>query len=142
MLPPKKETKKEEVDCLVSTLKENRMGYTQRKFDRAKAARQLKHITGLPTETLKHVLRQNIIKNCPVTAEDVNIAERIFGPDMGALKGKSTRKTPAAVRDDVVEIPPEIKEQHADLTFCMDLMFVNGMPFLTGIDRSIRYREI
>ena len=33
-----------------------------------------------------------IIKNCPVTIEDVNIAEKIFGADIGTMKGKTTRK--------------------------------------------------
>jgi hypothetical protein len=33
----------------------------------------------------------NVIKNCPVTTEDVNIAKKIFGKDISSLKGKSTR---------------------------------------------------
>jgi hypothetical protein len=41
-----------------------------------------------------------------------------------------------------VEIPPELLAQHQDLVFCMDIMYVNGMPMLTGIDRSIRFRGL
>jgi hypothetical protein len=37
-------------------------------------------------------LEADIIKNCPVTVKDVNIAEKIFGPDIGALKGKTNKK--------------------------------------------------
>jgi hypothetical protein len=108
---------------LVTTVKENMMGYTQRQFENAKRARRLYHIVGCPTfENFKHILRQNIIKNCPVTAEDVNIAEKIFGGDIGTLKSKSTQRRPTPVRDDLVEIPPELLEQHQDLTFCMDIM--------------------
>ena len=40
----------------------------------------------------------NTIKNCPVTVEDVSIAEKIFGPDVSSLKGKSTRRKPKPVR--------------------------------------------
>jgi hypothetical protein len=87
-------------------------------------------------------LRQNIIKNCPVTIEDVTIAEKIFGPDIGTLKGKSTRKHPSPVKTELIEIPSELKEQHQDITFCMVILFVNGMPMLTGIDRSIRFRAL
>lgn len=125
------------VDNLVSTVKEYCKGYTQRQFEDAKRARKLYHILGCPTvENFNHIIRQNIIKNCPVTIDDV----KIFGPDIGALKGKTTRSRPAHVNDDIVEIPPEIATQHHDLTFCIDIMYVNGMPMLTGIDRSIRYR--
>ena len=84
-----------------------------------------------------------VIKNCPVTVDDINIAERIFGPDIGTLKGKTTRRNIAkAVKDDYVEIPKEILKQHNNLTLCIDIMYVNGLPMLTAIDRSIRYRSL
>jgi hypothetical protein len=41
-----------------------------------------------------------------------------------------------------MDVPPELTERHHDLTFCMDIMFLNGMPMLTGIDRSIRVRVL
>jgi hypothetical protein len=137
------ETGRHYVDNMVSTVRENMMGYTQRQFENAKQARRLYHIVGCPTvANFKHILRQNIIKNCPVTAEHVNIAKKIFGGDIGTLKGKSTRRRPTTVAEDLVEIPPELLEQHQGLTYCMDIMYVNGMPMLTGIDRSIRYRGL
>jgi hypothetical protein len=67
----------------------------------------------------------------------VNISEKIFGGDIGALKGRSTRNRPTPVKDDLVEIPPKLLEKHQDLTFCMDIMLVDGLPMMTGIDRSI-----
>ncbi|MGC9293591.1 MAG: hypothetical protein ACP5EP_12880, partial [Acidobacteriaceae bacterium] len=128
---------------LVTTLMENRKGYTQRQFEDAKRARKLYHIVGCPTiENFKNILRQNIIQNCPVTPADVDLAEKIFGPDIGTLKGKTTRKAPPRVKEDLVEVPPELKEKHKNLTFCMDILYVNGMPMLTGIDRSIRFRSL
>ena len=131
----------DEISCMVSSVEENKLGYTKRQYEDAKRARRLYHIVGCPTvENFKHILQQNIIKNCPVTIDDVNIAEKIFGPDIGALKGKTVQKTPIRVKEDLIEIPPEIKTKHKDLIFCMDIMYVNGMPMLTGIDRSLRFR--
>jgi hypothetical protein len=60
-----------ETSLLVSTVSENKLGYTKRQFDDAKRARRLYHIVGCPTvENFKHILRQNIIKNCPVTIDE------------------------------------------------------------------------
>ena len=127
---------------LIASVAENRKHFTERQFKDAKVARDLAHTMGCPTiESLKHLIRQKLMKNCPVTTVDVNIAEKIFGPDVGAIKGKWTRSRPAPVREDLVEIPPEILEQHQSLVYCMDLMFVNGKPTLTGIDRSVKYRS-
>jgi hypothetical protein len=78
-----------------------------------------------------------------VTAEDVNIAEKIFGADIGALKGKNTRSRPTPVKDDLVEIPPELLiEQHQELILCMDNMYVNRIPMMTSINQSIIFRSL
>ncbi len=61
----------------------------------------------------------NIIKNCPVTVEDVNMADQIFGPDMSSLKGKSTRQKPRPVRKDLIEIPKELIAKHKDVKLCI-----------------------
>jgi hypothetical protein len=53
---------------LINTVKENRVGYTQRQFEQAKKARELYHIVGTPTiESFKRLIKMNAIKNCPVT---------------------------------------------------------------------------
>ena len=46
------------------------------------------------------------------------------------------------VKDDLVEIPPKLLDQHRDLMYCMDIMYVNGMPMMTGIDKTIRFRGL
>ena len=80
--------------------------------------------------------------NCPVTAEDVDNAEKIYGPDIGTRKGKTTRKKPTPVKRDEIEAPKELIEKNQDITLCMDIMFINGMPMLTTIDRAIRFRSM
>ena len=52
-------------------------------------ARVLYHNMGAPSlEAFKLMLRTNVIKNCPVTVEDVKIAEKIYGPDVATIKRK------------------------------------------------------
>jgi hypothetical protein len=138
-----KRLKTEGTSNLISTVAENKKGYTTRQFERAKEARKLYHIVGTPTmENFKSLLQMNIIKNCPVTVEDVNIADKIFGPDMSSLKGKSVRQKPKPVRKDLIEIPKELIEQHKDIELCMDTMYVNECGMLTAIDKTLKYRSL
>jgi len=83
-----------------------------------------------------------VIKNCPVTSEDVDLAQKIFGPAVSALKGKSTRQTPKAVVTDEIAIPPELISKNRQIILCMDTMFVNEQPMLTAIDTTVRFRSL
>ena len=128
---------------LIDTVEENRMGFSKRQFERAKKARKLHHVMGAPAvENFKHMLRSKIIEDCPVLPEDVDVAEKIFGPDIATLKGKSTRPKPKPVRADLVAVPKEFLTEHRNLELCMDIMFANGLPMFTGIDRTIKFRSL
>ena len=81
-----------------------------------KRAKKLYHSLGCPSiSTLKNLIQMNVIKNCPVTTEDVTIAEKIYGPNPSKLKGKSTCSQPPAVINDDIKLPEE-------LTGCDDLV--------------------
>ena len=126
---------------LLNTVNENKSFYTQRQFERAKRARDLYHALGTPSiNDFKSILRMNMITNNPVTTDDIKIAEKIFGPDIGAIKGKTTRRKPAPVVNDYVEIPKELISTQREVTLCMDGMKVNGITFLTTVSRHIQYR--
>jgi hypothetical protein len=93
-------------------------------------------------ENFKAIIRQHLVKNHPVIVNDITIAEKIFGLYTGTLKGKSNRKPPIPVKQDLIVIPPELKDSHLDILFCMDFMLVNGTPMLTGMYRYIRFRAL
>ena len=68
------------------------------------------------------------ILNCPVTAHDIRRAERIYGPDIPSLKGKTKTQKPL---DATVEYIPRPAMQ--ELTLHCDLMFVKGDPYLLTV---------
>ncbi|KAI2512474.1 Reverse transcriptase (RNA-dependent DNA polymerase) [Fragilaria crotonensis] len=126
---------------LLNTVEENKTFFTQRQFERAKRARDLYHALGTPSiSDFKAMLRMNTIIGNPVTTEDIVMAEQIFGTDIGRIKGKTTRRKPAPVVDDYIEIPKELIATQRNVTICMDGMKVNGLSFLTTVSRNIQYR--
>ena len=77
---------------LVQTVQENEEGYSQRQILDAKKARDLYAKVGYPsTRDFKNIISNNLILNCPVTASDFVRAEKIYGRDIHALKGKMTK---------------------------------------------------
>ena len=83
-----------------------------------------------------------MIKKRPVKIDDVNLAEKSFGPDIGALKVKITRRNHKPVKYGILEVLPGLIDKHNDMKHCMDIIFVNEIPMITGIHSNIRYRPL
>ena len=125
----------------IQSVRDNKRFYTKRQLARAALARNLLHSLGHPTtRDLKAVLRINTIRNCPVTERDLEIMERVYGPDPATVKGKTTRRKPAPVVSDNIKIPRELVKAQQEVELCIDTMFINGMPYLTSISKRIMYR--
>ncbi len=121
---------------MVTTIEENKTFHTPRQFDQAKKARNPYHAICTPSiPDFKSVLRMNLIKNCPITTKDIDIAEKIFGQAISAIKGKTTRTTPTPV-----VIPPELVAAQKDVILCIDVIKVNGLHFLATISKNLFYR--
>ena len=74
----------------VQTVEKNMKGFTDNQQLRAKEARKAYHILFAPSmRSLKGVMRQNLFDNMPVTSEDIRIADKIYGPDISTLRGKT-----------------------------------------------------
>jgi hypothetical protein len=88
----------------LETVDENKKFYTKRQFEQAERARKLLYSLGYPSiNDMKAIIQMNTIKNNPVTTGDVDIAEKIFGPDVATLKGKTTCPAPVPVIEDRIE---------------------------------------
>jgi hypothetical protein len=133
----KEDGREDSISNLISAVIESRQGYTLRQYERVKEARRLYHIVGTPAvNNFKSLLRMNAIQNCPVTVEDINISEKIFGPDISSLKGKLVRGKPKPVRQDLIEIPKELIRKHHNIELCMDTIYVNECGKLTAFYRQ------
>ena len=74
--------------------------------------------------------------------EDIRVAEKVFGKDIATLKGKSVRTRPIPKVSDIVKVPKAIKREHRDVELCADVMYIQGLTFLTTISKRICYRTI
>ena len=127
---------------LLTTLQENKIFLTKRQFERAKTARDLLHNLGYYSlKDFKADITMNLIKNCPVTLEDINNSEKIFGADIPSMKGKITRQKPIPVVQDMIDIPQELRITQMSVTLCVDVMHVSSLTFLTTISRNLYYRS-
>eukprot|EP00957_Ditylum_brightwellii_P154666 11771825-Ditylum_brightwellii.AAC.1 len=86
------------------------------------------------------MIRMNLIKNNKVSTEDVNLAKKAFGPDIGAIKGKITRSKSMPVMNNKIEIQKEMMTVQQNVTISMDGLSMNGLKFLTTVMHDIFYR--
>ena len=55
------------------------------------------------------------------------------------VKGKTTRQCPHKLVSDMVSIPHKLCNTQCDVCLYIDIMYINGMPFLTTISKNIKY---
>ena len=56
---------------------------------------------------MKRIIRSNYIQDCPVETEDVDNDELVWVKDVPYLKGKTTRKKPIRVNEDLIKVPKD-----------------------------------
>lgn len=125
--------------CLVTTICNNYEGYNQREIEEAKMARRAVAMIGHLTEQkFMGMVRNKMIKNCPVSPVAIANAYKIFGPDLAGVRGKTTRTATERAEMEYVAIPRDLLNLHKNVVVSADVMFVNGMPFLVTVTRAIK----
>jgi hypothetical protein len=114
----------------INTVNENKAVFTKRQIASADKARELYAGLAYPLNAdYKWILKSNQIKDCPVSIKDAKVATNIWGPNIAALKRKTTQSTPNHVITDIVKIPVEIRELHKFITISINIFFVNKIIF-------------
>ncbi len=72
----------------VLMIRGNMEGFTRRKVEETREAREAQAMMGHPTDRdFLGLVRANLIANCPVSATAVTNANAIFGPDLAEVRG-------------------------------------------------------
>jgi hypothetical protein len=76
----------------VSTVSENKEGFTKRQIKGANLARSLYKTLSYPSmKDFKLMIQSNKIKDCSMTVHYIDVALKIWGKNIVALKGKTTQ---------------------------------------------------
>ena len=91
----KNKTNMVEIFNNLETIGENKKVFRKRQYKIASVKRNVYHMVGAQTmQNFKIIISQNIIQNCPVTVEDIEIVKKIFGCDVSTLKERTTGHRP------------------------------------------------
>ena len=126
------------IQDMIKTVRNNMEGFTEREVKETKAAGEAQGMLGHPTDReFLGMVHSNVIANCNITENNVKNANKIFGPDLAGVRGRTVRTTPDPVRIEDVQIPRAILNRHRLVTLTVDCMFVNGIPFLVSASRGL-----
>jgi hypothetical protein len=119
-------------DVLINTIEENMKKFTKKELKSAELAKSLYTILGKPSvKDFIALVKNNGLQNCPINIHDIERAIAIFGPDLGAIMGKTVSKKPKPLSDDI----PIRTEPDNTILYC-DLCFICGLAFFVSISKG------
>ena len=121
---------------IVQTVEDNRKQFTKRELKAAEGARQAFIRLGRPsTKDFVELVRSGKLLHCPFTVKDIERAQVIYGPELGALKGRTVRSKPASM---IGNPPTDVKKELSDISLSGDIFFIFGTPFLVTVSRKLK----
>jgi hypothetical protein len=127
----------------INTVADNSAKFTSRELIAAKLARKIQNTIGHPsTTTYINIINKTLLKDCPVTEQDVRNAELIFGPNLGSIKGKTGRSSSTPVLGEYHALPSSILTTYKNVTLCVDIMFINQIIFLITLSRKLNFGTV
>jgi hypothetical protein len=90
----------------------------------------------------KWVIWSNQIKDCPMTIQHIDVATKIWGKNIAALKGMATRSKTHPVARDYVKVPNELLKLHKEVFLTTDIFFVNNITFFLTLSQKICFAAV
>ena len=125
----------------INTVENNLKKFTQRQVRDAATCRAFQNTAGLTTNGIISVVDNKMLNNCPFTRDSIKHALSIWGPSIPNLDGKTTRMKGDTVllsEETIPSIPPYILSHHSTVIIYIDVVQVNGIPFLSTVSKAVK----
>ena len=125
--------------AMINTVLSQADKYTKRQVQRATQARRIQNICMRPPtrKLVERLLPQ--MNGCPLDASDFKIADDIYGPNLGLMKGKTVHCPNPHVHTRLYPVPSEILAAHPTLVLEIDIFFVNKLAFFITHTQAVHF---
>ena len=125
----------------IQTVEDNMKNYTPRQLKRVAIAKRVYSMIGHPSQQdFLHMIRMNLLPNCPINEKDAKAVIDIYGPHLSAIRGKTVRTTPDPVNEGIIiPVPKKIIQLYKNVTLCTDIFFLDKLIVLANISKDILF---
>ncbi len=122
----------------VNTVHQNFESHTKKQVQQAERTRRLMSMVASSSErNFQAMIHLNMLKDCPVTNDDIHNAHDMYGSDLTSIRGKMVWWKPERVVTDYVEIPPKKLLIQRRVTLVANVMFENSISCLVSASCNI-----
>ena len=128
---------------LINTVSVKNQSLSKIQIDGAEQTKTLYTKLGYPTvRGFRWIFQNQQTIDFPVTVQDIDIAPAIWGKNISALKGNTTRKKLIHVSGEIVIIPKELIEIQKYVFMIAEIFFINGIPFFISLSCNITFTTV
>lgn len=83
----------------------------------------------ISTNNLLNLINNNMVIDLPITRQDDKLADKMYGPNICDIKGKTVNKKVDHVVAPITDILRQILKEYKRITRSIDVVFINGVKF-------------
>ena len=127
----------------LTTVEDEKKHFSGLDVKKATLARYIQDCLCLPSDRdFADNIETGGIKECGIDRRHINVANEIFGPNEHALYGKTVQRPNKMPRDSSsINISPTILRRYGEVTLGMDVLHINGMPFLFSTAKHLKFMQ-